>query len=301
MSKEIGVINDTPHMHIFCCFSSAVRFSTLKKKFPYGHFDMCKGSCFDNRSYVFKEGKWLNDSKADTNIRDSHFEYGEMPVERQGARNDLADLYDGILSGATDLELIKQDYNNMLRLDKIQRIRESIIADKFRNANRDLEVTYIYGSAGTGKTRYIYDTYGFTDVYRVTDYVHPFDNYSGQSIMVFDEYRAQIALSLMLNYLDIYPLELPARYYKRQACYTKVFIISNWVFDKQYAHEKMIDNETYEAWTRRIHNIYEMTPFGELLDVKTEFVQSCLWDSNPTIRKSDILRIVGMNGLNSPF
>ena len=59
----------------------------------------------------------------------------------------------------------------------------------------------------------------------------------------------------MLNYLDIYPVTLPARYSPRVACYDTVFVVSNWTFEQQYA-EIQKDSEqrsTYEAWIRRFN------------------------------------------------
>lgn len=38
----------------------------------------------------------------------------------------------------------------------------------------------------------------------------------------------------MLNYLDIYPLMLPARYGDKVACYETVYIVSNWSLEQQY-------------------------------------------------------------------
>ncbi len=45
-----------------------------------------------------------------------------------------------------------------------------------------------------------------------------FDQYQGQDILVFDEFASQVPLSDMLNYLDRYPLMIPARYADRAAC-----------------------------------------------------------------------------------
>ena len=38
-----------------------------------------------------------------------------------------------------------------------------------------------------------------------------FDGYHGQDVLVFEEFSSQIPIEDMLNYLDIYPLSLPAR------------------------------------------------------------------------------------------
>ena len=87
MADEIGE-EGTYHTHLFVAFSNAVRFSTIKKKFDGGHFDMCRGTSQQNRDYVFKEGEHAKGKKAETHLRETREEYGHMPVERPGQRND---------------------------------------------------------------------------------------------------------------------------------------------------------------------------------------------------------------------
>ena len=50
-----------------------------------------------------------------------------------------------------------------------------------------------------------------------------FDAYKGQSVLVFEEFHSEISISAMLNYLDIYPLMLPARHHDRIACYLTLY------------------------------------------------------------------------------
>jgi tRNA uridine 5-carbamoylmethylation protein Kti12 len=73
---------------------------------------------------------------------------------------------------------------------------------------------------------------------------------------VFDEYRSQFKIADMLNYLDGYPLELPCRYYDKQACYTTVYIISNIPLERQYPNVQNDEKTTWQAFLRRINNVY---------------------------------------------
>lgn len=260
-AKEVGVLEETPHYHIFCCFSSAVRFTTIKNKFPTAHLDICKGTCSDNKAYVFKEGaKWRDLEKSDTKHHDikSHYEYGEMPVERQGARNDLQDLLDMIVEGKSDYDILQSNANYLLQLDKIEKVRQAMTSELYKRKWRELEVTYISGLPGVGKTRYVMESVGFDKVYRVTDYSHPFDNYKGQDVLLFDEFRSSLTITDMLNYLDGYPLELPSRYTNKVACYTKVYLISNIPLEKQYTNVQINEPITFSAFCRRINKVYAM-------------------------------------------
>lgn len=79
---------------------------------------------------------------------------------------------------------------------------------------------------------------------------------------MLEEFHSQIPISAMLNYLDIYPLTLPARYTDRTACYTKVFITSNIPLEEQYRDIQRVQMETWRAFLRRITNVVEFLPDG---------------------------------------
>jgi len=111
----------------------------------------------------------------------------------------------------------------MFNIEKLEIVRQTIKDEQFRNTWRDLEVTYVWGDTGTGKTRGIMEKYGYDKVYRVTDYSHPFDGYMGQDVILFEEFRSSLHLGDMLKYLDGYPVVLPCRYANKQACFTKSF------------------------------------------------------------------------------
>lgn len=262
MSDEVGE-KGTYHTHVYIALAQASSFSTLKNRFDGAHFEIAKGTSEQNRDYVFKIGKWAKDKKQDTNLVDTHEEFGDLPVERPGARNDIADLYDMIKAGMSNYDIIELNPDYMLRIEKIERARQIIFEEKFKDKYRQLDVTYIFGVSGVGKTRGVMDKYGYQNVYRVTDYDHPFDSYKGQDVIVFDEYRSSLKIQDMLNYLDGYPLELPCRYNNKIACYTKVYIITNIPLERQYQNIQFESSETWDAFLRRIGTVVEYGVFGE--------------------------------------
>lgn len=261
MCDETGE-QGTYHTHLFIYSPDAIRFSTLKNVFPMAHFEMAKGTVQQNRDYIRKEGKWAADRKKETNHPETFEEWGEIPIERQGARNDLADLYDMIRSGADDADILESSPQYMMNLAAIGQARQVIREKDFRNKFRELTVTYISGPPGVGKTRGVMEHYGFDKCYRVTDYSHPFDGYRGQDVIIFEEFRSSLKVQDMLNYLDGYPLELPARFSNKTACYTKVYIISNLNFKAQYNAVMFDAPDTYAAWVRRVHNVVEYDRSG---------------------------------------
>lgn len=240
-----------------------MRFSTLKNHFPEAHLETARGTSQQNRDYINKSGKWENDAKHGTRIPGTFEEWGEIPAEQQGQRTDLADIYGMVKEGASDVTILEAFPKAMLYLDKIERVRQVLKAEKYAIEFRPLEVTYIWGPTGTGKTRGVMEEYGYDKVCRVTDYDHPFERYTGEEILLFDEFRSQLQISDMLNYLDGYPLMLPCRYINRQACYTKVFLISNVSLEKQYKDVQYDEPATWAAFRRRIHKVIEYSAEGD--------------------------------------
>jgi len=146
---------------------------------------------------------------------DTFEEYGEIPEEHQGERSDLAYLLELIRAGNSNYEIIDMLPYYLFSIDKIERARQMLKAEENKDVFREMHTTYIWGKTGTGKTRGVMEQYGYTNVYRVTDYTHPFDGYAGEDVVIFDEFRSQLKIGDMLNLLDGYPLSLPCRYANR--------------------------------------------------------------------------------------
>ena len=157
----------------------------------------------------------------------------------------------------------------MLNLEKIERARQAVREQQYQDTFRKLEVTYAWGKTGTGKTRGVMEKYSYTGVYRVTDYTHPFDSYAGEDVLLLDEYSSNFKIRDLLNYLDGYPLKLPARYSNRVACYTRVYIISNLCLTKQYPEEQYRSPETFAALLRRIQKVVHYTAPGKYEEYET--------------------------------
>lgn len=289
MCDETGLECETYHTHIFLYANNAVRFSTIKNLFPSAHIECCNGTSQQNRDYIRKEGKYASSSKKEGNIIDTFEEFGTLPIEQQGKRNDLDTLYDMIKSGMSDAEIIATDTSYMLQLDKIQRVRNIINQDRMKNTFRQLDVSYIWGVSGTGKTRYVMEKYGYDNVYKITNYdKHPFDSYEGQDVILFDEFRSQLRIGDMLQYLDGYPINLPARYGDRTALFTKVYLVSNINLSNQYTNVQTYEPRTWQAFLRRIQHMsyysrdgvydYELNPSYLLSDSEIERKMLKLYD-----------------------
>ena len=266
MADEVG---QTPHTHVFMAFRSSVRFSTIKRRFPEAHIDRAEGTAAECRAYVEKSGKWAGSEKAETAVPGTFEEWGELPIEKQGERTDLAQLYEFIKDGLSNYEIMEQNPDYLLNLEKIERARQAVREQQYRNTFRKLKTTYIWGPTGVGKTRSVMEQYSYSGVYRVTDYMHPFDSYAGEEVLLLDEYGSNFKIRDLLNYLDGYPLNLPCRYTNRVACYNAVYIISNLCLSKQYTDIQFDSPATFAALLRRIHSVIQYTGPGQFVEYDT--------------------------------
>lgn len=256
LSDEMGGETATYHTHIYFACKTPMRFSTVKNRFPDAHIDTAYGSSQENHDYVLKVGKHANSEKGATKVSGTEDEWGEMPNDTRAGKNALcAALYEMVSAGLSNFEILDKNPDYITMLDKIDRIRLTILQEKYKEEWRSLEVIYISGPTGLGKTRSIMEGFGYSTVFRVTDYDHPFDTYGIEEIIMFEEFSSSLRIQNMLNYLDGYPCKLPARYSDKQACYTKVFITSNLSLKEQYPNVQKDNPKVWEAFLRRIDKV----------------------------------------------
>lgn len=270
MADEIATTG-TYHTHIFLYSPSPIRFSTVKNRFPTAHIDKTYGSAKENRDYIRKEGKWADTDKAETKVPDTFLEWGNIPAEKEEKAPQMYKLIQEVREGISTANIIEGSPNLAFRVRDIDTLRQTLLSDRYASENRKIEVWYIFGASGTGKTRGIYERHDAKDICRITNYRNgrgiSFDGYTGQDVLVFEEFHSQIPIEDMLNYLDIYPLSLPARYSDRVACYTRVYITSNLPLEKQYRNVQWDSLETWRAFIRRIHKVLEYRADGSVREI----------------------------------
>lgn len=260
MCDEIGNETGTLHTHLYMAFRNAVMFQTIQQRFYGAHIEIARGSHRENREYLLKDGKWKEDAKHETSVPGTFEESGELPPERNARQKQSEAIFTMIVEGADNAEILREHPSAMNRLNHIEATRQTLLEEQFRKEFRELRVEYIWGETGVGKTRSVMEKYGYENVYRVTNYQHPFDGYRGQDVILFDEFRSSLQIADMLKYLDGYPVMLPCRYADRVACFTKVYLISNVPMEKQYPNIQREEPETWKAFLRRFNSIVEMLP-----------------------------------------
>jgi len=243
------------HLQGFMRYNKPLDMKTVHKIYPTIHLDPSYGTNNECRDYC---------RKMETAVEGyEFFEFGNFVEEKQ--RTDMKQLAKDIKEGKSFEEMF-DDYTWLMIQsgDKIMKSMQRHKYSRFKNTVRDVHVTYIYGKEGTGKTTYCERVLGYEpmQVSFVGEYntTGQFDEYDGQDVIVFDEFDSQIELTKMNKYLDGRPCPLYGRNYNRTACYTKVFIISNYPLDHQYkkARTEQGKEPSYKGFCRRIREIIHM-------------------------------------------
>ena len=87
---------------------------------------------------------------------------------------------------------------------------------------------------------------------------------------MLDEFTGKIDLPFLNNLLDIFPVQLPARFSNRTACFEQVYIISNLPLESLYKEEQSTARAVYNAFIARIHNVIKFTGVGEWQYIKKD-------------------------------
>lgn len=252
--------NGTEHHQGYIEFNIPTRFSKVKKIFSSdsigvnSHIEPRKYSRITCVNYIKKIGLFAN--KKHTQLS-SIYEIGEFSI--QGKRNDIVDMYQMKREGFSDLEIA----TNYSQYSKVKTFIKALVYDEktkeYKNKYRKMSVIYISGPTRSGKTRYVYDKYGYDNVYTAEgyDYGKMFDGYEGEDVLLLDEFRSNIPLDRLLTFLDGHPLKAQCRYNNKQLCFTKVYILSNWALTRQYQEAQSNDIETWKAFIARLSGVYE--------------------------------------------
>lgn len=184
------------HWQGYVEFDNGVSFKTAQKRIgdTKAHFEPRRGSQKEAIEYCKKEGEWK--------------EFGQKKA--QGERTDLAVLRDEIIAGRS-VDDITMDQPEMFHQygRTLSKIEDIVLRSKFRTEMTSCE--WVYGPTGVGKSHY-----AFKDYDPKTHYVWKDDNgwqdgYTGQEIVIINEFRGQIAYSELLSLIDKWPHFLKRR------------------------------------------------------------------------------------------
>lgn len=180
----------TPHIQGFVYLRQPMTITALKKFIPRGHIEVkSPNSTFEQASdYCKKEGGFDED--------------GVLP--HQGKRTDLENVVEKIKKKSTIKEIALEYPVTYIKYYKgIEKLRAFYIEDRVEPP----EVIVYYGPTGSGKSynarRDTVDPYVWTPCMEKW-----FDGYDGQLHAIFEEFRGQLPLGVLLSVLDRYSVDV---------------------------------------------------------------------------------------------
>ena len=257
VGEERGDKTNRRHFHAFIKFSrlsGGVRWSSLNKYFfnSEGHYDeIVKGSRYDSIiNYISKPAAIT-------------WEWGDRPVGfiKIGGRADLDYAYELLESGETIDDIINLFPHLARNKNALLSQQEAIDYKKYGKKIRKQTNIYIQGPTGTGKTRSIKLKHDFDICSVEYDQSFPYNAYTGQKALLYDEFNSSRKIEEMLKKLNPEPEKIDIKNGSVWAKYNNVYVVSNINIEDQYKNVKKEKPIQWMAFIRRFKYLYIYTSF----------------------------------------
>lgn len=223
------------HFQGFLIWKSPKTWSATKKILPEGvHIEQAKASALQNINYCKKENNLA-------------LEVGKRPMG-QGSRSDFQRVRHLVDGGASMNEIISV-------ATSYQSVRSAEIIRRYLVARREIipvEVIWLWGSSGVGKTRFCFENY--PDLYRVDDHKWWCGYDDHETILIDDIRHTTFPYMKLLKVLDIYPFQVEFKGGFTSVQYKRVLITCPFPPHMEYFSE----NRDCEELLRRISKIKYM-------------------------------------------
>lgn len=190
---EKGDEKNTPHIQGYLYYKNAVRFCTVKKRFPTAHLEPAKGDANSNVKYCSKDDNG------------TFKEFGKRP--RAGNRTDIECVKEMVKAGKRMRDVIEE-------VSSYQAVRYAETLQKYRKVDsgvRNVTVNWFYGESGAGKSKTAFSDAG-DDYWSSSNDLKWFDGYDRHKVVIFDELRCEdVNFNFLLKLLDVYPLRVPVK------------------------------------------------------------------------------------------
>lgn len=214
------------------------------------HFEPRMGTQAQAIAYCQKDGNWIS----------------RGTMSKQGAR--------------TDLDQCRRDaqengMKSVSRWGNLQNIKTAELFlkynDKPRYAPNDMEVIYIWGPSGTGKTTTAYEMLGTDNTY-VWDCATMgtwWEGYDGEKAVIMDDLSpTTVPAKALLAYLGGFPVRAPCKGGSRQCQATKI-AITTLKPPKEFWKDHSLKNEDFMQFERRITKVIHLTTtYGRAAEIE---------------------------------
>lgn len=215
--QEIGD-NGTPHLQGYIEFGKKRKvFSSVKKILPKAHFEKPKASDPRDAAGYCKKGPTSHDDKPPEGWRKFFFEphpewigFEQGTIFQPGKRTDLDDMATRIAQGEKVDDLTIENPIMFHQYGRtMQRIEDILLRKKYRTWFT--KSIWLWGTTSVGKSHRAFANYSSDTHYKWKYDGGWQDGYTGQPIVIINEFRGQIPFSELLEMLDKWPHEVRRR------------------------------------------------------------------------------------------
>lgn len=194
------------------------------------HLEKRRGTRDQARDYAMK----------DETREDGPWEFGDWKSGGQGKRCDLDNVVDLLQEGQSILEVADECPKEYIKYSKgIEKWKALHYPP--RDWNEAPEVIVIEGPTGSGKTRWVYDTYGDKSIYHKMGGKW-WDGYEQQHVVLFDDFDKDIIpYRVMLQILDRYPMRVEVKGASIELNSPVFVLTTNVPMEGWYPYERNID------------------------------------------------------------
>lgn len=235
VGKEVGE-SGTPHLQGYVEFLTNKKFTTIKKKMPRAHCEARRGTAIQASDYCKKDGDYIE----------------QVEISHQGKRSDIHQATELILSGAKMKDVALSNPPVYVKYHKGLHAFKAIIQEE---RTEPPEVIVLIGKTGTGKSRQAREMTDDPYVW-CPQQGQWFDGYEGQDHTIFEEFRGQFPLGMMLSILDRYSCRVQYKGGSIQFRSNKIIITSPVHPEKWY---ETLGDDKIDQLMRRITEIKMLT------------------------------------------
>lgn len=215
------------HYQTFIVFSKKIALSTVIEMVKPRHVEMCMGTAKQNIKYCSKDGNII-------------LEHGRRP--QQGRRIDSEVLVNYLKEGGNVDEIVMnypQGYHCFGRT--LLRVEAIIRRQQFRT--EPTRGIWYWGKTGVGKSKLAFTGYDPDTHYVFNVNEGWWDGYTGQPVVIINEFRAQVFFSEILDLMDRWPKTVKRKGQESIPFTSKMIIITSNAEPKKVFHNCLHDEE----------------------------------------------------------
>lgn len=256
--------NLTHHYQGYLELARSQRMSWVKKLpgLERAHLEIRRGTREQARDYCMKdesrvEGPW---------------EYGNFATGGQGKRTDVLELKNVLLAGATERQILEQLPQQWFQYQRAISYTRTMLQEP-RSWNTDIHL-YI-GTPGSGKSAKVMREH--PDAYW-KQRSNWWDNYTGQEVVVLDDFYGWLPPDMIFRLGDRYPLLVETKGGQRQFLAKKLIITSNKA-PVQWWNSETLGRIDIQALYRRIKKVIRFDGQFDPERPDHNYVEYDSWDS----------------------